>query len=99
MIFATGGFAFGEISIRSKLAVSAAARASDRDKTPKLTPSAPMTLSSLARIALFILILSFKMLKYLCKKRAYALKNTQKMYHITYVSASTIHPRKVLNFL
>lgn len=50
MIFATGGVAVGDISIRSKPASFAAAWAAARLNTPRFDPSAPMTRSSGARI-------------------------------------------------
>lgn len=55
MIFAMGGTAEGEISIRSSPAVLAAARAASSDITPKFPPSALITRNSVARISLFIL--------------------------------------------
>ena len=82
MILATGGIAVGEISMRSKFASSAALSASANGITPKLAPSAPITRSSLTRIALLILVLSLKMTRFepTCQL-ARAVANTRRMYH------------------
>lgn len=58
MTLATGGLAFGEISMRSSPTRSASARASASDRTPRFSPVDPTTRSSLARISLFMRILS-----------------------------------------
>lgn len=50
MILATGGVAPGEISMRSRPAVLAAASASGVLRTPRFSPAAPITRSSGARI-------------------------------------------------
>ena len=57
MILATGGFAFGEISIRSSFNSSAFLRASTRERVPIFSPSGPTTRSSDARMALLIRVL------------------------------------------
>lgn len=43
MIFATGGTADGEISIRSRPISLALVKASAKDKTPRFSPSSVMT--------------------------------------------------------
>ena len=58
MTLATGGTAFGEISMRSSPAISAAFMASANVITPRFSPRAPITRSSGARISRFIRIFS-----------------------------------------
>src|SRR3989344_821886 len=55
MIFATGGSAKGEISIKSSSAACARRSASARVSTPKFSPSSPTTRREGAVIALLIL--------------------------------------------
>ncbi len=50
IIFATGGTAPGEISIRSNPSSSALAIARDKANTPKFSPTGPITRTSVARI-------------------------------------------------
>lgn len=58
MILQTGGSEVGDTSTRSRPNSSADARALWRGMTPNWLPSGSMTLTSLALISLFILILS-----------------------------------------
>src|SRR3989344_1642371 len=54
MIFATGGTAEGDISIRSSPAVFAAVKAASSERTPRFSPCAPITRNSSARISLLM---------------------------------------------
>src|SRR5438552_1045074 len=54
MIFAMGGTAEGEISIRSSPAAFAAASAAASESTPRFPPSLLITRNSCARISLFM---------------------------------------------
>lgn len=56
MIFATGGTAFGDISIRSIPSSLALSKASLKEITPRFEPSSSITRSSGAWIWLFILM-------------------------------------------
>lgn len=58
MTLATGGTAFGEISIRSSPARSAAASASESERTPRFSPSGPTTRRDSARISRFMRVRS-----------------------------------------
>ena len=63
MIFATGGTALGEISIKSSPRFIDSSIASRNERTPKFSPSSVTTRSCGARIWLFMRILGINFLK------------------------------------